>query len=82
VIAMKSDTIQNELEKLTKDKEQVDTRLIQLREEIRALEKNSDILSGAIQTCQYLLTLDEKDKSGTKKKTDTTSKIDALKSNV
>ena len=54
---MKSDTIQNELEKLTKDKEQVDTRLIQLREEIRALEKNSDILSGAIQTCQYLLTL-------------------------
>ena len=65
---MKSDTIQNELEKLTKDKEQVDTRLIQLREEIRALEKNSDILSGAIQTCQYLLTLDEKDKSGTKKR--------------
>ncbi len=78
---MKSDTIQNELEKLTKDKEQVDSRLLQLREEARALEKNSDILSGAIQTCQYLLTLDEKDKPGTKKKVES-SKIDAIKSNV
>ena len=79
---MQSDTIQNELEKLTKDKEQVDTRLIQLREEARTLEKNSDILSGAIQTCQYLLTLDEKDKPSTKKKADSTSKIDVLKTDV
>lgn len=56
---MKIDTIKNELEKLTNDKTQIDTRLIQLKEELKSLEKNSDILSGAIQTCQYLLNLEE-----------------------
>ena len=47
---MKIETVKNELEKLTNDKNQIDTRIVQLREELKTLEKNSDILSGAIQT--------------------------------
>ena len=56
---MKIETVKNELEKLTNDKNQIDTRIVQLREELKTLEKNSDILSGAIQTCQYLMNLEE-----------------------
>lgn len=70
---MKSETIQNELEKLTNDKTQIDTRIVQLKEELVSLEKNSDILSGAIQTCQYLLNL-EKEEEKPKKSTTSKSK--------
>ena len=68
---MKNETIQNELEKLTNDKTQIDTRIVQLSDELKSLQKNSDILSGAIQTCQYLLNLEEEKP---KKSTSTTSK--------
>ena len=39
---MKIETVKNELEKLTNDKNQIETRIVQLREELKTLEKNSE----------------------------------------
>ena len=77
---MKIETVKNELEKLTNDKNQIDTRIVQLREELKTLEKNSDILSGAIQTCQYLLNLEEEKPENKTKKVSTNK--DKISSNI
>lgn len=53
--------IENELEKLQSDKQNIDIRINQLTEELKNLEKNSLIMSGAIQTCMYFLKTDEND---------------------
>jgi len=52
---MNAEIVKNELEKLNTDKKNLDTRLNQLREELVVLEKNRDVISGAIQTCNYFL---------------------------
>jgi hypothetical protein len=52
---MDAEIIKNELEKLNTDKKNIDTRLNQLKEELVVLEKNRDVISGAIQTCNYFL---------------------------
>ena len=72
---MKIETVKNELEKLTNDKNQIDTRIVQLREELKTLEKNSDILSGAIQ-----LNLEEEKPENKTKKVSTNK--DKISSNV
>tara|TARA_B100000003_G_scaffold14316_1_gene11901 strand:+ start:164 stop:391 length:228 start_codon:yes stop_codon:yes gene_type:complete len=60
---MKSEFIKNEVEKLEKDKQAIDTRVSQLTQELKSLEKQSDVLSGAIQTCQYLISVEEGDEN-------------------
>lgn len=60
---MKSETVHNELERLQKDKQILDQRISQFREELIQMEKNRDMLIGAIQTCSYLLKQDEEDSS-------------------
>lgn len=60
---MKIENVKTELEKLTKDKNNIDNRIIQLRDELITMEKNRDVLSGAIQTCNYFLKLDESEEN-------------------
>jgi septal ring factor EnvC (AmiA/AmiB activator) len=56
---MNIEMIKNELEKLNRDKANIDTRIVQLREELISTEKNRDVISGAIQTCAYFLKMQE-----------------------
>lgn len=58
---MNIEIVKSELEKLNRDKVNIDTRIVQLREELISHEKNRDVISGAIQTCNYFLKLYEDD---------------------
>jgi len=60
---MNTEIFKNELEKLEKDKKNIEMRIVQLREELMALEKNRDVISGAMQTCNYFLKLSEEQES-------------------
>lgn len=60
---MNTEIFKNELEKLEKDKKNIEMRIVQLREELMALEKNRDVISGAMQTCNYFLKLSEEEES-------------------
>jgi len=60
---MDTEIFKNELEKLEKDKKNIEMRIVQLREELMALEKNRDVISGAMQTCNYFLKLSEEQES-------------------
>jgi hypothetical protein len=60
---MDVEVFKSELEKLNKDRVSIDNRIVQLREELISLEKNKDVLIGAIQTCNYFLKLSEDSKA-------------------
>lgn len=61
--------IENEFEKLQNDKQNVDMRISQLKEELANLEKNSLIMAGAIQTCAYFINAKEENKATESKET-------------
>tara|TARA_R100000152_G_C6771913_1_gene198579 strand:+ start:1412 stop:1597 length:186 start_codon:yes stop_codon:yes gene_type:complete len=50
-----SENLNNEIERLTLDKQTTDFKIYQLKEELKKLKKSSDMLTGAIQTCHFLL---------------------------
>ena len=52
---MNKEDVQSEFERLTKDKSQVDANIVNLEKELNRLKSQSDMLSGALQTCSYFL---------------------------
>ena len=52
---MNKEDVQSEFERLTKDKSQVDANIVTLEKELNRLKSQSDMLSGALQTCSYFL---------------------------
>ena len=52
---MNKEDVQSEFERLTKDKSQVDANIVNIEKELNRLKSQSDMLSGALQTCSYFL---------------------------
>tara|TARA_B100000902_G_scaffold395992_1_gene455795 strand:- start:1677 stop:1970 length:294 start_codon:yes stop_codon:yes gene_type:complete len=49
--------LKEELERLTNDKAQTEATILNLEKELKRLTSQNDMLSGAIQTCQYFMSL-------------------------
>mgnify|MGYP001488905154 CR=1 FL=1 len=52
---MNIESVKSEIERLTNDKSQADATIVNLEKELRRLRQSSDMLSGALQTCNYFL---------------------------
>ena len=52
---MNIESIKSEIERLTNDKSQTDAAIVNLEKELKKLRQSSDMLSGALQTCNYFL---------------------------
>ena len=51
-------SVKSEIERLTNDKAKTDATIVNLEKELNRLKQSSDMLSGALQTCNYFLTND------------------------
>ena len=49
--------LKEELNRLTNDKAQIEASILNLEKELKRLTSQNDMLSGAIQTCQYFISL-------------------------
>lgn len=49
--------LKEELDRLTNDKAQTEASILNLEKELKRLTSQNDMLSGAIQTCQYFMSL-------------------------
>ena len=54
-------SVKSEIERLTNDKAKTDATIVNLEKELNRLKQSSDMLSGALQTCNYFLTKFEDD---------------------
>ena len=52
---MDIESVKSEIERLTNDKSQTDATIVNLEKEFIRLKQSSDMLSGALQTCNYFL---------------------------
>ena len=52
---MNIESVKSEIERLTNDKSQTDAAIVNLEKELNRLKSQSDMLSGALQTCSYFL---------------------------
>tara|TARA_A100000164_G_scaffold371644_1_gene399645 strand:- start:1901 stop:2104 length:204 start_codon:yes stop_codon:yes gene_type:complete len=52
---MDIESVKSEIERLTNDKSQTDATIVNLEKELTRLKQSSDMLSGALQTCNYFL---------------------------
>lgn len=52
---MNIESVKSEIERLTNDKSQADATIVNLEKELKRLRQSSDMLSGALQTCNYFL---------------------------
>ena len=52
---MNIESVKSEIERLTNDKSQTDAAIVNLEKELKKLRQSSDMLSGALQTCNYFL---------------------------
>jgi predicted nuclease with TOPRIM domain len=52
---MDIENVQSEVERLSKDKTQIEVTIVNLEKELVRLKSQSDMLSGALQTCNYFL---------------------------
>ena len=52
---MNIESVKSEIERLTNDKSQTDATIVNLEKELIRLKQSSDMLSGALQTCNYFL---------------------------
>lgn len=52
---MDIESVKSEIERLTNDKSQTDATIVNLEKELIRLKQSSDMLSGALQTCNYFL---------------------------
>ena len=53
---MNVEDVKSEIERLTNDKAQTDATIVNLQKELDKLKDQSNMLSGALQTCNYFLT--------------------------
>ena len=53
---MNKEDVQSEFERLTKDKLQIETSIVTYEKELIKLKAQNDMLTGALQTCNYFLT--------------------------
>tara|TARA_B100000287_G_scaffold398913_1_gene416731 strand:+ start:861 stop:1067 length:207 start_codon:yes stop_codon:yes gene_type:complete len=52
---MNVEDVKSEIERLTNDKAQTDATIVSLQKELDKLKDQSNMLSGALQTCNYFL---------------------------
>ena len=52
---MNVEDVKSEIERLTNDKAQTDATIVSLQKELDKLRDQSNMLSGALQTCNYFL---------------------------
>ena len=52
---MDIESVKSEIERLTNDKSQTDATIVNLEKELTRQKQSSDMLSGALQTCNYFL---------------------------
>ena len=52
---MNAEDVKSEIERLTNDKAQTDATIVSLQKELDKLKDQSNMLSGALQTCNYFL---------------------------
>ena len=62
---MDKEHVQSEIERLTKDKLQIETSIITYEKELLKLKAQNDMLTGALQTCNYFLSQYEEVKEET-----------------
>ena len=62
---MDKEHVQSEIERLTKDKLQIETSIVTYEKELVKLKAQSDMLTGALQTCNYFLSQYEEVKEET-----------------
>ena len=65
---MDIESVQSEIERLSKDKTQIEVTIVNLEKELVRLKSQSDMLSGALQTCNYFLSQYEDDSTEEKSK--------------
>jgi predicted nucleic acid-binding Zn-ribbon protein len=65
---MDIENVQSEVERLSKDKTQIEVTIVNLEKELVRLKSQSDMLSGALQTCNYFLSQFEDDSTEEKSK--------------
>lgn len=65
---MDIENVQSEVERLSKDKTQIEVTIVNLEKELVRLKSQSDMLSGALQTCNYFLSQYEDDSTEEKSK--------------
>tara|TARA_Y100000593_G_C4049294_1_gene208901 strand:- start:4 stop:201 length:198 start_codon:yes stop_codon:yes gene_type:complete len=53
---MDKEHVESEIERLTKDKLQIETSIVTYEKELVKLRAQNDMLTGALQTCNYFLT--------------------------
>tara|TARA_B100001564_G_scaffold14639_2_gene11408 strand:+ start:4460 stop:4660 length:201 start_codon:yes stop_codon:yes gene_type:complete len=53
---MNKENVESEIERLTKDKLQIETSIVTYEKELIKLKAQNDMLTGALQTCNYFLT--------------------------
>lgn len=52
---MDKEHVESEIERLTKDKLQIETSIVTYEKELAKLKAQNDMLTGALQTCNYFL---------------------------
>ena len=52
---MDIESVKSEIERLTKDKTQIETTIVNLEKELVRLKSQNDMLAGALQTCNYFM---------------------------
>ena len=52
---MNQENVQSEIERLSKDKAQIETTIANLEKELLRLRSQNDMLAGALQTCNYFM---------------------------
>ena len=58
---MDIESVKSEIERLTKDKTQIETTIVNLEKELVRLKSQNDMLAGALQTCNYFMSqIDDK----------------------
>ena len=67
---MDIESVQSEIERLSKDKTQIEVTIVNLEKELVRLKSQSDMLSGALQTCNYFLSQYEDDSTEEKSEDD------------
>ena len=58
---MDIEILENEVKRLIEDKEKIETTIVNLQNELTKLKSQNDMLTGAIQTCNYLISQDKSD---------------------
>lgn len=58
---MDIEILENEAKRLIEDKEKIEMTIVNLQNELNKLKSQNDMLTGAIQTCNYLISQSKSD---------------------